>query len=137
MIDEFTTLIPQSVLGMSGAAFYSGRAAFSAPSPLYLLGLNPGGDPQVQMKDTVEMHTGTVLNEKPTNWSEYQDEVWWEGHDRGTSGMQPRVIHLIEQLGFDLQKTPASNVVFVRSALENLAIKLSYIERSLPSLASS
>ena len=53
MIDEFRALIPPSVLAESGAAFYSGRAAFSAPSPLYILGLNPGGSPLLQANDTV------------------------------------------------------------------------------------
>ena len=43
MIEEFIELIPQSLYGESGAAFYSGRRAFSAPSDLYILGANPGG----------------------------------------------------------------------------------------------
>ena len=118
MIDGFRALIPQSVLGASGAVFYSGRAAFSAPSPLYILGLNPGGDPLRQANDTVAKHTNMVLNEKPHNWSEYKDESWREGHKTGTSGMQPRILYLLGRLGVDPQKTPASNVVFVRSARE-------------------
>ena len=118
MIDEFRVLIPDSVLSASGAVFYSGRAAFSTPSPLYILGLNPGGSPLLQADDTVRKHTDMVLNEKPNHWSEYQDETWLDGHERGASGMQPRVVHLLKRLGFDPQNTPASNVVFVRSALE-------------------
>lgn len=117
MIGEFGALIPPSVLAKSGGAFYSGRAAFSAPSPLYILGLNLGGSPLLQAKDTVERHTDMVLN-RMSAWSEYQDEIWWEGHDPGTSGMQPRVLHLIKRLGLDPQKTAASNVVFVRSVRE-------------------
>ena len=117
MIDDLTTLIPKSLQFKSGAVFYSGRAAFSAPSPLYILGLNPGGCPEDQARDTVETHTDMVLNGKQ-EWSAYKDESWWEGHAPGTSGMQPRVLHLIRQLGLDPRKTPTSNVVFVRSALE-------------------
>jgi hypothetical protein len=117
MIEEFMALIPDSVLVESGAAFYSGKAAFSMPSPLYILGLNPGGSPQFQADDTVKKHTEMVLD-KENYWSEYQDESWWEGHKPGTSGMQPRVLHLIKRLGFDPQKIPASNVVFVRSVRE-------------------
>jgi hypothetical protein len=117
MIDEFTALIPSSVLEKSGAAFYSGRAAFSTRSSLYILGLNPGGSPQVQANDTVEKHTEKVLNGRH-EWSEYQDEAWLDGYEPGRSGMQPRVVRLLERLGLDPQKTPASNVVFVRSARE-------------------
>ena len=117
MIDDLKALIPESLQSESGAVFYSGRAAFSAPSPLYILGLNPGGSPQLQSDDTVSKHTDMILSGNE-NWSEYQDEVWWEGHNPGESGMQPRVVHLIRTLGLDPQKTPASNVVFLRSALE-------------------
>lgn len=46
MIDDLKKLIPGSLLGESGAAFYSGRAAFSTPSRLYILGLNPVADYQ-------------------------------------------------------------------------------------------
>lgn len=117
MIEDLKALIPNSLQATSGAVFYSGRAAFSAPSPLYILGLNPGGSPQLQANDTVETHTRMVLNGRQC-WSEYQDESWWKGNGPGTSGMQPRVLHLMKQLGFDPRKTPASNVVFARSAQE-------------------
>lgn len=89
MIDDLTALIPESLRSRSGAVFYSGRTAFSAPSRLYILGLNPGGRPQAQANDTVEMHTAKVLNGNQ-DWSEYQDESWWKGHNPGTSGMQVR-----------------------------------------------
>lgn len=118
MIERFAESIPAHLKLKSGAVFYSGRAAFDAPSRLYILGLNPGGSPQIQAGDTIAKHTDMVLNEKPQNWSEYQDEEWWEGRKPGTSGMQPRVLHLMKKLSFDPQKTPASDVVFLRSALE-------------------
>lgn len=118
MIDEFAALIPTDVMNRSGAVFYSGRAAFSQPSPLYILGLNPGGSPESQADQTVEWHTKNVLNNRGQHWSEYQDEIWWHEHAKGTSGMQPRVLRLLERLGLDPQKTPASNLLFVRSARE-------------------
>ena len=37
----------------SGSVFYSGQSAFSAPAPLYLLGLNPGGNADRQVAETV------------------------------------------------------------------------------------
>ena len=115
-LDELVKLIPQCLLQKSGAVFYSGRKAFSNPSPLYILGLNPGGSPTEQAGDTVEKHTCDVLK-KPEYWSEYQDEIW-RGTSKGTSGMQPRVLHLLRQVNLDPRNVPASNVIFERSARE-------------------
>lgn len=42
MIEEFAGLIPESLQGESGKAFYSGRDAFGGAAPLYIIGLNPG-----------------------------------------------------------------------------------------------
>lgn len=44
-IEALAEKIPESLLARSGKVFYSGRQAFSKPSPLYVLGVNPGGDP--------------------------------------------------------------------------------------------
>lgn len=44
-LETFARLVPAELWFRSGAVFYSGRAAFSRPSPIYLLGINPGGDP--------------------------------------------------------------------------------------------
>ena len=117
MFDEFVKLIPQDLLQKSGAVFYSGRKAFSTPSSLYILGLNPGGSPTEMADYTVAKHTEEVLISKPEYWSEYKDEVW-RGNSPGTSGMQPRVLHLLRQIHLDPQKVPASNVIFERSARE-------------------
>ena len=46
MIETLTGLIPEDLLDRSGSVFYSGKDAFSGTKPIYLLGLNPGGDPQ-------------------------------------------------------------------------------------------
>jgi len=45
MIETFASRIPAALLPRSGKVFYAGRAAFAAPHPLYVLGVNPGGDP--------------------------------------------------------------------------------------------
>jgi len=116
-LDEFVKLIPQYLLQKSGAVFYSGRKAFSTPSFLYILGLNPGGSPIEQADDTVAKHTDEVLKSKAEYWSEYQDEIW-RGNSAGTSGMQPRVLHLLRQVNLDPQKVPSSNVIFERSVRE-------------------
>jgi len=108
--------IPKALLTRSGSIFYSGRAAFSAPSQLYIVGLNPGGDPVAQAAETIGAHR-LKFREGPAWWSEYADESW-RGAAPGTWGMQPRVLHMLASLGLDPRAVPASNVVFVRSSTE-------------------
>ncbi len=43
----------------------------------------------------------------------------WEGKPPGTWGMQPRVRHMLQLLGRDARRTPASNLIFVRTANED------------------
>lgn len=117
MIDELFCAVPTHLLDESGAVFYSGRDAFSNPSPLYVLGLNPGGSPSKQVSSTLSRHSNRVLHEKPNNWSAYRDESW-RGAPAGTCGMQPRVLHLLRRLDLDPGRVPSSNLIFVRSARE-------------------
>lgn len=114
MLEQLAKKIPSELLNESGSVFYSGRDAYSGFGKLYILGLNPGGDPINQAHETVEWHTRKVLGEKPANWSEYRDERWG-GYPRGKRGMQPRVVHLLGRLGLDPGHVPASNIVFLRS----------------------
>ena len=118
MIEHFARNIPRKLRDKSGSVFYSGRMAFSGPCPLYILGLNPGGDPVIQKRETVEWHTRKVLEEKPAVWSEYTDESW-DGSPPGRHGMQPRVTHLLSRLGLHPGKVPASNLIFLRSGRES------------------
>lgn len=116
-IDYFASVVPSHLWNVSGSVFYSGRSAFSAPSPLYLLGLNPGGSPIEQAEQTLRWHTDRVQSKYPKGWSAYRDESW-KGHAPGTFGMQPRVLHLMAQLGLDPGDTPSSNLVFKRTSGE-------------------
>ena len=108
--------IPISVLCRSGKVFYSGRAAFARPSPLYIVGLNPGGDPLGQAGETIA-NSLDLFRAGSVHWSEYADASW-RGARPGTWGLQPRVLHLLTALGMDPRLVPASNVVFARSATE-------------------
>jgi hypothetical protein len=45
LYDELLNLVPAALHHEFGEVFYSGRTAFEQPSPIYLLGFNPGGDP--------------------------------------------------------------------------------------------
>lgn len=105
--------LPKSILERSGSVFYSGRMAFSSPSPLYVLGLNPGGCPLRQSSETVAADIDQFWTQ-PDEWSAYADESW-EGKLPGTHGMQPRMLHMFKCLSLDPRLVPASNVVFVRS----------------------
>ena len=117
LIDSLYGRVPKGLLSKSGKVFYSGRAAFEAQAPLYVLGLNPGGDPEELKDETVEHHTMAVLGTYAADWSAYRDESWKEA-DPGTSGMQPRVLHMITTLGLNPGLVPCSNLVFVRSRRE-------------------
>jgi hypothetical protein len=110
------TSIPTPLLSQSGKVFYSGRGAFYAPSDLYILGLNPGGDPEAQAAETIEADMQR-FREGPEWWSDYADESW-HGAPPGTWGMAPRVLHMLSSLGIDPRGVPASNVIFVRSSTE-------------------
>ena len=129
MMDALIDLIPPEVLHRSGKVFYSGRAAFVAPKQIYLLGLNPGGDPRLQLQ-TVEDHTRRVQKRFPDNWSAYRDESW-NGFKPGTRGLAPRVLHLLSGLGFDPGSVPCSNLIFVRTRREiDLAGKFTALAES-------
>jgi len=117
MIEQFAKLIPQNLLEESGSVFYSGRNAFIGQKSLYILGLNPGGNPEDQADETVGWHTNKVLTEGRDNWSEYRDGEW-ANKPPGKHGMQPRVLHLLSQLNLDPGTVPASNIAFLRSRRE-------------------
>ncbi|CAM3101858.1 Uracil-DNA glycosylase-like domain-containing protein [Sphingomonas antarctica] len=115
-INDALDALPTSLLSRSGSIFYTGRAAFKAPSQLYILGLNPGGDPVAQAEDTIGTDRQRFL-EGPASWSAYADESW-AGAAPGTLGIQPRVLHLLAALGLNPRTVPASNILFARSATE-------------------
>jgi hypothetical protein len=106
--------IPQSLLKESGKVFYSGRSAFASRADLYLLGINPGGDPVVMRSETIASHMKWIDSAAPSDWSAYRDESW-RGKVPGCHGMQPRVLHMFRGLGLNPGAVPASNLIFVRS----------------------
>lgn len=114
MIEDFVKNIPPNLQHKSGIVFYSGRAAFSGCRELYILGLNPGGDPTEQANETVAWHTSKVVRDKPYKWSEYSDESW-KGKPPGKHGIQPRILHLLKNLDLEPGEVPSSNIVFKRS----------------------
>ena len=61
MIETFAGQVPAELLLRSGEVFYSGRLAFSAPTSLYVLGMNPGGGPSSHESETIVGHTSAVF----------------------------------------------------------------------------
>lgn len=108
--------LPEAIFARSGSIFYSGIEAFSRSSPIYILGLNPGGGPTSDPKSSIRAYTERFkCLDKP--WSEYADESW-EGAQPGCWGLQPRILHLLNLLGLDPRLVPASNVVFAQTRNE-------------------
>jgi hypothetical protein len=118
MIEEFSALVDQDLFDKSGKVFYSGRNAFSSPSNIYLLGINPGGCPKRQANETIKQSIHCVSKDHAAEWSAYSDECW-EGRNKGEYGLQRPVLSLFKQLDLDIRKIPASNSIFVRSPVEN------------------
>ncbi|MHC4093636.1 MAG: hypothetical protein ACYSVY_25755 [Planctomycetota bacterium] len=123
MIKRFASKIDPKFARRSGKVFYSGRSAFGKKSDLYLIGLNPGGNPATHKKETIQSHTIEVLDRLPARWSAYCDEGWPTDSPNpnppGTYGMQPRVLHMLHRLGRCARTTPSSNLIFVRSKSED------------------
>jgi Uracil DNA glycosylase superfamily len=114
MIEHLAAAIPYKLHKKSGKAFYSGRDAFQAEGPIYVLGYNPGGDPDQRIRETVGANIQHVLKPENHNWSSYCDESWG-GKPPGTAKFQPVLCQLLGELGLDPRTTPSSNLIFVRS----------------------
>ena len=97
---------------MSGSVFFSGRRAFNEPSDMYVLGLNPAGDPAGP--HTVRKNIGDVLRRYPDNWSAWRDERW-AGRKEGRNYRQRRVLHLFDRIGRNPGEVPASETIFRRA----------------------
>lgn len=113
MIQEFAELVPKSIQDKPGFVFFSGRRAFSAPSDLYILGANPGGNPDDEPDATISRNVKYVLHEAREDWSAYRDDCWGPGCTKNR--LQRGVLHLFDGLELDAGKVPTSEVVFLRS----------------------
>ena len=100
--------LPRSILDRSGEVLYSGSQTLRR-GPIYLLGLNPGGNPK-KHRDTVRDR----LNKLPSRrWNSYL--VSWGGRKPGTHPLQRGVQWVADELGLRLDDVCASNLIFVRS----------------------
>lgn len=129
--NSFACLVDPSLHDLPGGVFYSSPAAFSRPSRLYLLGLNPGGSPEHDTESTIGRNLARWRQREP-GWCEYVSESW-EGAKPGEYGIQRPIRALFSRVGVDAADVPASNVVFVRSNNEDkLDRKVELLERCWP-----
>lgn len=129
--NSFADLVDTSLHDLPGGVFYSSPAAFSTPSKLYLLGLNPGGSPDSNTQATIGKNLAAWRQREP-DWCEYASERW-DGAEPGEYGIQRPVRALFDRLAMKLADVPASNVVFVRSNIEaKLDRKAEMLERCWP-----
>ena len=110
MLDEFIPLIPDSLSRQPGRAFNSGRLAFSEPSPIYVLLLNPamGDHPQA----TVSHQARDVATRKPKDWCAFLDDQWGN-RPPGKHFLQRNLLRLYTRLGVSPRNAPSSQLIFL------------------------
>jgi hypothetical protein len=110
IFEALVDLVPQPFWNMSGKVFYTGREGFSNRAEVYVLGYNPGGDPDRQADETLRANV-EMLQERDSPWSAYCDEEW---HGQAEK-YRRSAVHVVRALGLDIRATPASNLIFLRS----------------------
>lgn len=108
-----------------GSVLYNGWNTLCPNHGLYIMGLNPGGDPD-QIKTSV---VGSLLDERLNdNFCSYKDECWRKScradcpnrNHYGDRPHQKRVVELAKALGYNnVRDVFAANVIFVRSKNQN------------------
>lgn len=97
------------VLHLSGNILYS-AASTLRPGRVYLLGLNPGGDPARHESIGAMLD---ALSARTTN--AYVDECWERRSQAGEAPLQRRVQWLARELGIDVRTICAANLIFRRT----------------------
>ena len=103
------------MLEQNGRFIYSGADTIR-PGSVYLLGLNPGGDPKFHYESIRAEIEG--IDQRTLN--AYIDECWGEkrrkrGNGEGKAPVQKRIRALLEGLDLPTRDVCAANLIFVRS----------------------
>jgi hypothetical protein len=109
-IDKALKTLPPDVQEASGRFLYSSVETV-APGKYYLLGYNPGGDPEI-IKQL--FHNEVVTWENKTA-NAYLDEKWRKGEHEGQAPYQLNVQALCCAVGIDVREVCATNWFFIRS----------------------
>ncbi len=104
------------ILDVSGQVLYSGASTL-CKGELYLLGLNPGGDPASPALLTIRRSLDNLVSSdmavggvQQCEWNSYVHATW-----KGRDTLQRRILWLLRQLGHDPLSVAASNLIFPRS----------------------
>lgn len=120
----------------SGAVLYNGWSTLRLSHGLYIMGFNPGGNPDTIKKSIIE-----TLEEIREDYCSYKDECWHkscredcrDANHCGKSRHQTRVTELAKILGCNIRDVFAANAIFIRSNnQDSLAEKLSLFENCWP-----
>ncbi|HEY9215017.1 MAG TPA: hypothetical protein VIQ29_19465 [Ancylobacter sp.] len=101
-----------NIAGKSGKLLYSSRTTLS-PGELYVLGFNPGGDPNVENETVAENIAATPQS----GWNEYTHGIWKLRDKVYPAGEQPRqrrIRSFFDVAGYDITAAFCSNVFFMR-----------------------
>ena len=105
------TLAP--VLARAGGILYS-AAKTLGPGKLYIMGLNPGGDPENSTHNI-----GKSLDQLPQRTSNaYIDEAWdnrSRKHEKGQAPLQRRIDFLAQSFGCAIEDVCATNLIFMQT----------------------
>ncbi len=106
----------KDILDISGQVLYSGASTLKK-GEVYLLGLNPGGDPRNPAFRTIRQSLAMLKSDElasnglpSSEWNSYGHATW-----KGRNTLQRRILWLLGQLGLDPLTVAASNLIFVRS----------------------
>jgi hypothetical protein len=116
-------LLPVGYRKMNGAILYSASDTLLGGGKFYLMGTNPGGDPDaaVQKENTIDAAIDAMMTQKANS---YLDENWIdESSDKDKEGnalVQQRIQKLASEILYeDLRKICATNLLFGRSRRSN------------------
>jgi len=102
------------ILKRQGELIYSSHETLKK-GDIYLLGLNPGGEGFITIKE----HLSKLLKK---NDNSYLDERWENSvtlYEKGQAPLQKRVNYLLTNLGYQTREVCSSNLIFVTSKSAN------------------
>ncbi len=100
----------RDILDLSGQVLYSGASTLRK-GEVYLLGLNPGGDPNSRTLMTIDQSLADLLSPDNERREKNSYMVPWPA----SNTLRLRIVWLLQSLGFQVPDVAASNLIFPRS----------------------
>ena len=121
LIEEFKKLVKETLkddLNKSGTVLYSNYYTLKV-GKLYILGFNPGGDPNSKLLKEQTIDKDLENPEKwDRNYSEYTQK--WGNYEPGKDPLQRSIRFLVEDVfNLPINEVCASNLIFIRSKSES------------------